>query len=72
MVAPTADGLDGQDLSLGEIGGIFLCQRWPCRVNPTGEATEDIQRPHWPLGLGWPKDENEEDVQNGMLAMPCD
>ena len=40
------------------IGGIFLCRKWPRRVDPTGEATEGVSRPHWPLRLVRPKDEH--------------
>ena len=46
VVAPTADGLEEQDLSIRGIGGIFLCQPWTCSVDQTKEATEVVQRPH--------------------------
>ena len=53
------------------IGGIFLFQQRPRRVDPTIEAKEGIRLPHWPLRPGRLKDEHKENGQNGMPAMPC-
>ena len=38
--------LGGTGTVVRGIVGIFLCWKWPCRVDLTREATEGVQCPH--------------------------
>ena len=51
-------------------GGILLCQRRPCVIDPTVEAAEGVWRPHRPLRLVRPTDKHKEYGWRGMLDMP--
>ena len=42
VVTPTEAVMGGLGLTIIDLVGVFLCQLWPCSINPTVEGIEGV------------------------------
>ena len=52
------------------VGGILLCRKWTCHVNPTRDYAAVVWRSRRPLWSGRHQEEYTEDGEHGLASMP--